>query len=94
MIILPTKFIHKQPLSILLIAVQIGFDQTSYTVAEGNDSVTVCVNMTTGSASVLVSLETIDIGSAQSMHMNSCCLPQCYTGLIYTFPLQCGYSYS
>jgi len=47
-------------------AVQIGFDQTSYTVAEGNESVTVCVNMTTGSASVPVSLETITIGSAQN----------------------------
>ena len=69
-----TKFIHKQLLSIIHIAVQIGFDQTSYTVAEGNESVSLCVNMTTGSANVPVSLETINIGSAQSTCMNSCCL--------------------
>ena len=53
---------------------RIGFDQTSYTVAEGDESVTVCVNMTTGIATVPVSLETIDTGSAQGMHMYRCCL--------------------
>ena len=47
---------------------QIGFKQDSYTVLETDESVTLCVNMTTGTSTVTVSLETIDIGSAEGMY--------------------------
>jgi len=35
---------------------------------EGDESITLCVNMTTGTSTVLVSLETLDVGSAQGKY--------------------------
>ena len=49
------------------IAVLIGFEQDSRTVLETDESVTLCVNMTTGSSIVPLSLATVDIGSAQGI---------------------------
>ena len=46
---------------------QVGFEQDSYTVLETDESVTVCVNMITGNATVPVTLVTLDIGSAVGM---------------------------
>ena len=57
-----------------IIAVQIGFKQDSYTVLETDGAVTLCVNMSTGSSAVPVSLETIDIGSAQGAHTYTVCV--------------------
>lgn len=54
--------------SLYYIAVQIGFKQDSYTVLESDRSVTVCVNSTTKSSNVPVTLETLDIGAAQGMY--------------------------
>ena len=50
------------------IAVQIGFQQNSYTVSERNESVTVCVQMTTGNYTVPVTRAVLYTGSAQSMY--------------------------
>ena len=55
-------------ISLYYIAVQIGFKQDSYTVLESDGSVTVCVNSTTRSFNVPVTLETLDIGTAQGMY--------------------------
>ena len=46
---------------------QVGFEQDSYTVLETDESVTVCVSMITGNATVPVTLVTLDIGSAVGM---------------------------
>ena len=50
------------------IAVQIGFKQDSYAVRESDGTVTVCVNSTTRTFNVPVTLETLDIGTAQGMY--------------------------
>ena len=50
---------------------QIGFERDSSTVLETDKSVTLCVNMSTGSSAVLVSLATIDIGSAQGEYVST-----------------------
>jgi len=55
-------------------AVQIGFQQSSYTVSERNESVRVCVEMTTGDYTVPVTLAVLNTGSAQSMY-NYFCIP-------------------
>ena len=48
-------------------AVQIGFQHDSYTVLETDESVRVCVEMTTGNYTVPVTLAVLYTGSAQSM---------------------------
>lgn len=55
-------------ISISIIAVQIGFEKDSYAVRESEGSVTVCVNSTTRTFNVPVTLETLDIGTAQGMY--------------------------
>ena len=52
------------------VGVQIGFEQTSYTVHEGDKSVTVCAVKTAGDIVTLVpvTLFTVDGLSAQGMH--------------------------
>lgn len=52
-------------LHLLYTAMQIGFEQDSYTVLETDESITVCVNMTTGNSTVPVTLAVLDIASAQ-----------------------------
>ena len=52
-------------MSISHTAMQIGFEQDSYTVPETDESITVCVIMTTGSSTVPVTLSVLGIGSAQ-----------------------------
>ena len=46
---------------------QIGFKQDSYAVRESDGTVTVCVNSTTRTFNVPVTLETLDTGTAQGM---------------------------
>ena len=53
---------------IFCIAVQIGFQQNSYTVSERNESVRVCVEMTTGNYTVPVTRAVLYTGSAESMY--------------------------
>ena len=48
-------------------AVQIGFQQDSYTILEKDESVRVCVQMSTGNYTVPVTLAVLYTGSAQSM---------------------------
>ena len=50
--------------------VEIGFEQTSYTVEERNKSVTVCASVISGTPTVPVSvtLVTVDISSALGEH--------------------------
>lgn len=66
-----TRIIHTSdiyiPSFLSPVAVLIGFEQDSRTVPETDESVTLCVNMTTGSSTVPVSLVTLDIGSAQGI---------------------------
>ena len=59
--------IHSLPLSAV---VEIGFEQTSYTVEERNKSVTVCASVISGTPTVPVSvtLVTVDISSALGEH--------------------------
>ena len=47
-------------------AVQIGFQQDSYTVLETDESVRVCVQMSTGNYTIPVTLAVLYTGSAQS----------------------------
>ena len=54
--------------SISIIAVQIGFEKDTYAVRENDGTVTVCVNSTTRTFNVPVTLETLDIGTAQGMY--------------------------
>ena len=55
-------------LPIFCTAVQIGFQQGSYTVLETDESVRVCVQMTTGNYTVSVTRAVLYTGSAQSMY--------------------------
>ena len=50
---------------------QIGFKQDSYTVRESDGTVTVCVNSTTRTFNVPVTLETLDIGTAQGTSLHA-----------------------
>lgn len=71
MIMPANAFLHKNWYCIQFlspVAVLIGFEQDSYTAMEGHESITLCVNMTTGTSTVLVSLKTLDIGSAQGTY--------------------------
>ena len=52
-------------------AVQIHFVTNAYTVRESEGSVTVCVNSTTRSFNVPLTLETLDIGTAQGMSLHA-----------------------
>ena len=56
--------------SLYLVGVQIGFEQTSYTVQEGDESVTICAVKTAGDIAtpVPVTFLTVDGLSAQGMH--------------------------
>ena len=54
-------------LSISTTAVQIGFEKDTYVVRESDGTVTVCINSTTRTFNVPVTLETLDIGTAQGM---------------------------
>ena len=49
-------------------AVQIGFQQDSYTVLETDESVRVCVQMTTGNYTVPVTRVVLYTGAAESMY--------------------------
>ena len=62
--------------SLFLVGVQIGFEQTSYTVHEGDESVTVCAVKTAGDIAtpVPVTFLTVDGLSAQGMHTHICTL--------------------
>jgi len=53
------------------VVVQIGFERNSYTVREGDKSVTVCAKVLAGTTTVPVSvtLVTADIKSAQGMYV-------------------------
>ena len=53
--------------SIFCAAVQIGFQQDSYTILEKDESVRVCVQMSTGNYTIPVTLAVLYTGSAQSM---------------------------
>ena len=57
-------------LALFLVGVQIGFEITSYTVHEGDESVTVCAVKTAGNIAtpVPVTFLTVDGLSAQGMH--------------------------
>ena len=50
---------------------QIGFKQDSYAVRESDGTVTVCVNSTTRTFNVPVTLETLDIGTAQGTSLHA-----------------------
>ena len=71
--------------SLSYIAVQIGFQQNSYTVSERNESVTVCVQMTTGNYTVPVTRAVLYTGSAQSMYP-----VVLYMYIHYTVPYNCN----
>ena len=53
---------------------RIGFQQNSYTVSERDESVRVCVEMTTGNYTVPVTLAVLNTGSAQSMYPAVSCV--------------------
>ena len=61
-----TMFLFSPP--IFYTAVQIGFQQDSYTVLETDESVTVCVQMNTGNYTVPVTRAVLSTGSAESMY--------------------------
>ena len=65
---------------------QIGFKQDSYAVRESDGTVTVCVNSTTRTFNVPVTLETLDTGTAQGMC--SYCF-QYSLVIIYQYMLRC-----
>ena len=69
---------------------QIGFEQTSYTVHEGDKSVTVCAVKTAGDivTPVPVTFFTVDGLSAQGMHTHGY---QCIT-IISWLEVECNYA--
>ena len=52
-------------------AVQIRLEKNAYTVLESDGTVTVCVNSTTRAFNVPLTLETLDIGTAQGMSLHA-----------------------
>ena len=58
-------------LILFITAVQIHLEKNGYTVLESDGSVTVCVNSTTRAFNVPLTLETLDIGTAQGMSLHA-----------------------